>query len=97
MCSAVHLLRGEVMFFPPVGLHEDAVDLVEASFALAIPDGFKQGADAQVACAAQVPFGGADDECECVVGEGAVSEAAAVELVEDEGLCVVVGLFFRAW
>lgn len=72
-----------------MGLHEDAVDLLEAGFALAVADGFEQGADAEVADASQKPFGGADDEGERVVGEGVVRKPAAVELVEDEGADVV--------
>jgi len=77
------------MFFPPVGLHEDAVYLLEADFALAVADGFEQGADAEVADASEEAFGGADDERERVVGEGVVGQSAAVELVEDEGADVV--------
>ncbi len=47
-----------------MGLHEDAVDLIESNFSLMVADGLEQGADAEVADAAQEAFGGACDEGE---------------------------------
>jgi hypothetical protein len=77
------------MFSPPVGLHEDAVNLVKADLSVTVPDGFEQGPDAEVAYAAQDAFGGAYDQCERVVGEGAVRKPAPVELLENEDFDII--------
>ena len=37
------------MVFPPVGLHEHAVDLVDADDLFAVADGFKECGDGEVA------------------------------------------------
>ena len=70
-------------------LHEHTVDLFEPDLPFAVPDGFEQRTDAEVAYAAQNAFGGAYDECERVVGEDGVRQSALIKLVEDEALDVV--------
>jgi hypothetical protein len=47
-----------------VGLEQDAVDLFEIDDLDAVTDGLEQGADAEVASAAQDAFAGADNEIE---------------------------------
>jgi len=49
-----------------------------------VADGLDEGAQAEVAGAAQQAFAGADDEGERFRGEGVVAEAGVVELVEEE-------------
>ena len=51
-------------------------------------DGFEQGAQSEVSRPAQESLGGADDQGERLVGEDVVSEAGAIELVEEELLDV---------
>ena len=52
----------EVGFLLPVGLHEDAVDVVDVDGLVGGADGLDQAADAEVAGLAQDAVGGADDE-----------------------------------
>jgi hypothetical protein len=65
--SAVSYLD-DVQFLAPMGLEQDAVDLLQVNCFGAVADGLEQGADAEDS------FAGADDERERVVRE----------LVEDE-------------
>ena len=44
--------------------------------------GFDQGAQAQIARAAQDPFAGTDDQRQGVGAEGVVTQAAAIQLIE---------------
>lgn len=73
------------MVFSPVGLNEDAVDLFEIDGAGLVPDGFDEGADGEVAGAAEDSVPGAHDESEGLGGERVMAKAAAVELIEEEG------------
>jgi hypothetical protein len=68
-----------------VRLDEDAVDLLQVGGAALVADGFEQGAEAEVFGAAQEALAGAHDQGEGAGREGVVAQAAAVELVEDEG------------
>ena len=52
----------EVGFLLPVGLQEDAVDVVDVDGLVGGADGLDQAADAEVAGLAQDAVGGADDE-----------------------------------
>ena len=64
---------------PPVGMHEDGVDLFEVDGFGAIPEGFDEAADAEVFNGTQGAFGDAEDESGDILGEGAVRESGAVE------------------
>ena len=64
---------------PPVGLHEDGVDLFEIDGFGVIIDGFDEAADAAVFNGMQGAFGDAEDEGGGILGEGAVRESGAVE------------------
>src|SRR6056297_1474963 len=79
------LACGDVIVFPPVGLHEHGVDLVETDGGYAVVEGLVHGGHAEVARAADDSFGGADHQIERLVAERAVRERGAVELGEDEG------------
>src|SRR5271155_4514411 len=81
----------EVGFLLPVGLHQDAVDVVDVDGLVGAADGLDQTADAEVAGLAQDAVGGADDEIDGGLREGVVSEAGAVEFAEDE-VAQVVGV-----
>jgi len=102
------------MVFSPVGLNEDAVDLLKINGAGLVAHGFDEGADGEVsvdslaparlalraacgslprgspasggACAAEDSVAGTNDEGESFRGERVVAEAAAVELIKEEGL-----------
>jgi len=80
-----------VMFCSPAGLDEDGVDLGQVDGAGLGSDGFEQAAEGEVSGAAKKSLGGADDEGERFLGEDAVSEAGAVELVEEELFDVLGG------
>jgi len=67
-----------------VRLHEDGVDLFEIDGFGAVTNGFEQGTEAEVFYGAQGTFRGTDDEGGGVLGEGAVRESDAVELVVNE-------------
>ena len=73
-------LEGGVTVFSPLGLDEDAVDLLEIDDAGLVAHGFQERAQAEVAGAAQQAFAGADDERERIGREGVVAEAGAMEL-----------------
>jgi len=66
---------------PPVGLHEHCVDLFEVHGSGAVAHGLDERAGAEVSNGPQDAFGDAQDEVECVVGEGVVGQPAEVELV----------------
>ena len=68
----------------PVGLHEDAVDVVDADGFVGAADGLDEAADAEVSGLAEDAVGGADDEVDGRWGEGVVAESDAVEFAEDE-------------
>ena len=68
---------------PPVGLHEDGVDLFEIDGFGAATNGFNEGADAEVFNGTQGAFGNTEDEGGGILGEGAVRESGAVELGVD--------------
>ena len=44
---------GSVMVFSPVGLHEDAIDVLQCDGSSLLADGLNEGAQAQVAGASQ--------------------------------------------
>jgi hypothetical protein len=67
-----------------VGLDEHVVDLLEIDDAGLVSHGLDEGAEAEVAGAAQEAFAGAGDEGHGFLGEGVVAQAGAVELLEDE-------------
>jgi hypothetical protein len=73
------------MVVAPMRLEEDAVDLLEIHHASLIPDGFEQGAQAEVASATQEAFAGANDQRQGLGGESVVTQAGAVELGQKEG------------
>ena len=75
----------QVIWLPPVRLHQHAVDLLEVDGLGAVADGLEHGAEAQVARAAQDALGGAHDQVQGLLAEGVVPELDAVELGEDEG------------
>ena len=75
----------------PVGLQEDAVDVVDVDGFVGAADGLDHAADAEVAGLAQDAVGAADDEIDGGAGEGVVSESDAVEFAEDE-VAHVVGM-----
>src|SRR5437016_12740478 len=54
--------EGGVTVFPPMRLNEDAVDLLEINEAGLVAHRFNEGAQAQVAGAAQKTLAGADDQ-----------------------------------
>src|SRR5271156_3964709 len=62
----------EVGFLLPVGLHQDAVDVVDVDGLVGAADGLDQTADAEVAGLAQHAIGGADDEVHGRAAEGVV-------------------------
>lgn len=55
---------------PPVGLHEDGVDLFEIDSSGLIADGFYQGSDAEILDGPQGAFRKAQDEVDGFIGEG---------------------------
>ena len=63
----------EVGFLLPVGLHQDAVDVVDVDGLVGAADGLDQAADAQVAGLAQHAVGGADDQVDGRWREGVVA------------------------
>ena len=75
-----------VAVISPVGLNEDAVDLLEIDGADLVAHRFDQRAEAQIAGAPQQAFGGADEESQGLRAESVVAQAGAVELGQDEGL-----------
>src|SRR5271155_3395339 len=81
----------EVGFLLPVGLQEDAVDVVDVDGLGGAADGLDQATDAEVAGLAQNAIGGADDEVHGRAAEGVVPESGAVEFAEDE-VAQVVGV-----
>ncbi len=80
---------GKVGFLLPVGLQEDAVDVVDVDGLVGAADGFDHAADAEVAGLAQDAIGRADDEIDGGAGKGVVPESRAVEFAEDEVAHVV--------
>jgi len=73
------------MVFSPVGLNEDAVDLLEIDGAGLVAHGFDEGTNGEIAGAAEDSVPGAHDESESFGSERVVAKAAAVELIEEEG------------
>jgi len=67
-----------------MGLHEDAVDVVDVDGFVGGANGLDHAADTEVAGLAQNAVGGADDEIDGRLREGVVAEADAVEFAEDE-------------
>jgi len=67
----------------PVGLHEHGVDLLEVDGSGMVAHGLDERAGAEVSSGPQDALGDAQDEVECVVGEGVVGQAAEVELGVD--------------
>jgi hypothetical protein len=74
----------QVDLLAPVGLKQDAVDLLELDGLGAVAHGFEQRGEAEISGLAQASFGRTHDEAERVVGEGAVGECGLVELGPDE-------------
>ena len=71
----------EIGVVAPVGLEQDAVDLLEIDAFGLVAHGFEQTGQATVAGAAQEAIGGADDEGEGFLGKGVVGEDEAADLV----------------
>src|ERR1700735_4559486 len=67
-----------------MGLHEDAVDVVDVDGFVGRANGLDHAADAEVAGLAQDAVGGADDEVDGRSGEGVVAKSGAVEFTADE-------------
>jgi len=87
ICSRVQrveLSDGLVTVFPPMGLDEDAVDLFEVHNAGLVADGFDEGSQTKIAGASQQAFTGTDNEGQGFRGEGVVTQAGAVELIQNE-------------
>ena len=70
----------------PVGLQEDAVDVVDVNRFVGAADGLDHAADAEIAGLAQDAVGGADDQVNGGAGEGMVSKSDAVEFAQEEGV-----------
>ena len=64
----------KVLLLSPVGLLEDAVDLLEVDVASAIADGLEQRCETEISCASQDAFGGTHDEGEGVICEGGMRQ-----------------------
>lgn len=79
----------QVVFTPPVGLQEDAVDLLEIDGLGSVSDRHHHGSDAEVSDVPPDPFARSCNEAEGIDGEGVVAERDLVELIEDELDCVV--------
>ena len=77
------------MVFSPVGLHEDAVDLVDADDLFAVADGLEHGGDAEVAGTPEQAFGRAYNEGDGVIAEGVMTHADGVALGIEEGFHVL--------
>lgn len=77
--------EGTVGFFAPMGLDEDAVDLLEVDVAGLVAHGFNERAQAEVASASEQAFAGAHQQSDGVLGADVVAETGPVELFEDEG------------
>ena len=77
---------GTVMMFSPVGLHEDAIDVLECDGPALLADGLDEGAEAEVASASDEAIARSDDECQGLIGEGVVCQSNAIELIKDEDL-----------
>jgi hypothetical protein len=71
----------QVAFFLPMGLPQDAVDVVDVDGLVAGPDRFDQTADAEVSCFAEDTIGRADDEVDGGAGQGVVSQAVPVRIL----------------
>ena len=69
---------------PPVRLHKYGVDLFEIDNFSLVPNGFDQRPDAEVFDGSQGSFGEAEDEIDCLVGEGLVRKTSEVELLVDK-------------
>src|SRR5271157_5820201 len=69
----------EVGFLLPVGLQEDAVDVVDVDGLVGASDGLDHAADAEIAGQAQDAVGGADDEVDGGAGDDVVRQSDAVE------------------
>ena len=69
---------------PPVRLHKYGVDLFEIDNFSLVPNGFDQRSDAEVFDGSQCSFGEAEDEIDCLVGEGLVRKTSEVELLVDK-------------
>ena len=67
------LVVDEVGFLLPMGLHENAVDVVDVDGFVGAADGLDQAADAEVAGLAQDAVGRADDEIDGGQSEGVLS------------------------
>ena len=63
-----------------MGLHEDAVDLLQIDGARLIAHGLDQSSQTQIFRPAQEALAGAHDQGERVLGEGIVAEAGVIEL-----------------
>ena len=68
----------------PVGLQEDAIDVVDVDGLVGGADGLDQAANAEITGLAQDAVGGADDQVDGEAREGVVAEANAVEFAQDE-------------
>src|SRR5207249_9298727 len=78
ICSRVQRGDGlgeqeDVIVFPPMRLNQDVIDLLEIDDAGLVAHRFNEGAQAQVAGAAQKPFAGADDQRKGFGREGIVA------------------------
>ena len=67
-----------------MGLHQDAVDVVDVDGFVGGADGLDQAADAEVANLAQDAVGRASNQVKSSLGEGVVSKPDTVEFAQDE-------------
>jgi len=73
----------EVGFLLPVGLQEDAVDVVDVDGLVGGADSLDHAADAEIAGLAQHAVGTADNQVDGGLSEGVVAELGAVEFAQD--------------
>src|SRR5262249_58979807 len=74
----------QVGFLLPVGLQEDAVDVVDVNRFVGAADGLDHAADAEIAGLAQDAVGASDDEVDGGAGGGGVCESRAREVAQGE-------------
>jgi hypothetical protein len=67
-----------------VRLNEHAIDLFEVHDPGLVAHGFDEGAEAEIARAAQESLAGANDQGQRFLGEGVMAQTGAIELAQNE-------------
>ena len=83
----------EVGIGSPVGLKQDAIDLLEIDALGVVPHGFQQASPAEVFSASQQPIGGAHDQGQGLLGKRAVGQGHRIKLTLDE-VCDLIRVEF---